>query len=406
MSSQQDEVFARRGKSADRPAAGSETEPVTETEATDPTRSRDESGAEPTAHSGPATEPVQAPGPEADPGTPAEQSWTAPAPQSWAAPAPKAWAGPGAGVAAGETASDEPTAGEPAGPAATESAAAQSAAAQSAAPEPGAGEPPAVARPTPTFSAPVAPGGPGQAFGSDQAVGGAQADGFGQPARVGKLARSPWRTSGGKTVFRRGTPFVLFWVWVAFAIYNVIEIAFPDHNYFSLELTFGLLTITGLMYACALRPRLVADDDGIVVHNPFRDHLIRWGALSGVYLGDSVELACARPEPKKDKTVYCWALYSGRRSRDRSRMRAMRSQSRGLGFGGGQGTGAARTQAELSDLAKKDTVELMAAELGHRSTAARERGAPAAVLESRWAWLPVASVLLPAVVLLVLVLAR
>jgi hypothetical protein len=200
-------------------------------------------------------------------------------------------------------------------------------------------------------------------------------------------------------VFRKGTPFVIFWVWVAFVIFNLAQVALPDHDYFSVELTVGLLALTGLAYACTLRPRVTADDEAILVQNPFREYLARWGAVSGVYLGDSVEIRCARSAPKKDKVVYCWALNSGRRSRLRAQQRASRNQVRASRVTG-------RAPAEVGELAKHDTVELMAAELGRRSTAARQRGVPDAVLESRWSWLPLVCVLAPAVALLALIIAR
>ena len=197
-------------------------------------------------------------------------------------------------------------------------------------------------------------------------------------------------------MFRRPAPFILFWVWVAFVIFNLVQVVVPDHNYFSVELATGLLAVTGVTYACGLRPRVIADIDGVVVRNPFRDYLLRWGAVSGVYLGDSVELSCARQAPKKEKTVYCWALYSGRRSRLRAQQRANRNQLRMI----------SRAPAEANELAKKDAVELMAAELGRQSTAARQRGVADAVLEGQWAWLPVACVVAPTLALLALILAR
>jgi Bacterial PH domain len=222
------------------------------------------------------------------------------------------------------------------------------------------------------------------------------------PSAAVATPRRPWKPGAdGRTVFRRGTPFVVWWVWVAFAIFNLAEIAIPDHDYFSLEFTAGVLVVTAAMYACTLRPRVVADDDGVLVQNPFQDHRIRWGALNGVYLGDSVEFGCARPAPKKEKTIYCWALYSGRRSRLKAQVRAQRGQRQVYGAGAGR-----RAQAEAEQLARQDIVRLMAAELGRRSTAAKERGVPAAVLESTWAWLPVIYVLVPAALLLGLVLGR
>jgi hypothetical protein len=141
---------------------------------------------------------------------------------------------------------------------------------------------------------------------------------------------------------------------------------------------------------------VVADQDGIRVYNPYRDHMARWGAVNGVFLGDSVELACARPSPKKDKTIYCWALYAGRRSRRRSQRRSDRHEARVTG----------RTVAEVSSFRQPDAVNVMVADLGRRSDAAKQRGVAAATLESGWAWLPVAAVLVPAAALLGLVLAH
>ena len=246
---------------------------------------------------------------------------------------------------------------------------------------------PGSAAPGPAPVGPAAAGQPG--FGRPELT----PPGLSQPR-----TRPAWKaTADGRTIFRRGTPFVIWWVWVAFAIFNIAQIAIPDHDYFSLELTAGLLVVTGLMYACTLRPRVIADEDGVLVHNPFRDHRVRWGALNGVYLGDSVEFGCARPAPKKEKTIYCWALYSGRRSRMKAQLRAERSQAR---------YGSRRAPAEAQDLARQDIVQLMAAEIGRQSTDAKQRGVPDAVLESTWAWWPLVYVLGPAALLLGLLLGR
>jgi hypothetical protein len=206
------------------------------------------------------------------------------------------------------------------------------------------------------------------------------------PARP-EAAAPPVKTLGkaaadGTTVFRRPGPVIFFWVWVAFVIFNIVQVVIPDHDYFSVELAVALLGSTGLAYACGLR-----------------------GALGGVRLGESVEFACSRPEPKKDKTIYCWALYTGRSAR-----RRMRSSS-GIGpFGSMRGQrprpGSDRLPAEAVELQVKDQVELMTGELASRLEQARQRGVPAAVLESRTAWISVASIVGPAVAFAALLLAR
>jgi hypothetical protein len=212
-------------------------------------------------------------------------------------------------------------------------------------------------------------------------------------------AKQPWKSSDdGKTVFRLGTQFIIWWAWVAFAIFNVFELVLRDRDYFSIEVIAALLALTGLAYACTLRPRVVADDRGIVVHNPFQDHEVPWGAVKGVYLGDSVEFGCARPAPKKDKTVYCWALYSGKRKRMRAQM-----QRSFLSF---RGQSSARAPLEVREMSKLATVQIMAAELGRRSTRAKAEGAPDAIVKSRWCWPAIVGFLAPSAALLGLVLAK
>jgi hypothetical protein len=238
---------------------------------------------------------------------------------------------------------------------------------------------------------------------SQDRVAGGELPGPGLQIPAGKPARTPWKAAAdGKTVFRRETPFIIFWIWIAFVIFNVVQVIIPDHDYFSIELAAGLLTATGIAYACGFRPRVLADDDGIVVRNPLRDHLVRWGALKGIFLRDSLELACSRPEPRKDKTIYCWALYIGRSTRRRKQ------------GGGGSVFGSMRTQRssssrlpdEVRELAEKDPVELMAAELSSRLELARRRSPGAAALESRTAWIPVALIVVPALAFAALLLAR
>src|SRR3984957_10111753 len=215
---------------------------------------------------------------------------------------------------------------------------------------PAVGSPTAAGAPGPAFASPLAgqarPAGVARANASASAgagpapaarAGGASnAGGAAGAAAAAAAARRPWKTTDdGTTVFRRPGPLVLFWLWVAFALFNFFDVAVRDHDYFSLELTAGLLAVTGVVYACTLRPRVTADADAIHVYNPYRDHVAPWGTVNGVYLGDSVELTCTRPGPKSAWTIYCWALYSGRRSRHRGQLRSERQQTRLMGRGQG-----------------------------------------------------------------------
>ncbi|HKD87685.1 MAG TPA: PH domain-containing protein [Streptosporangiaceae bacterium] len=262
---------------------------------------------------------------------------------------------------------------------------------QPAAPQP---SPPRPTTPGPSGSEPAGPGSAGGANGLPAAGPPAA----GQVAFGGPLpgTSNPWKEgAGGRTVFRRAGPLILWWIWVAFVLFNLIQVTINNPGYFAIELAAGLLTATGIAYATTLRPRVIATSEGLEVQNPVRDHVIKWGALNGVYLGDAVELSCFRAAPRNEKTIYCWALYSERRSRAKSQQFGLRSWSRTSSRSGTAGEPPVR-----------DSAQLMAAELGRRSTKAQEAGALPATLESRWAPLPIAFICIPAAALLALLLAR
>jgi hypothetical protein len=149
-----------------------------------------------------------------------------------------------------------------------------------------------------------------------------------------------WKTDEqGRTTFRLTGPLVLWWAWVVFAVVNLLDLVIQSRDWFSLEITGALLVVTGFMYACALRPRVVTDATGVTVRNPFRDYRVPWPCMDGVFLGDSVEIQYRPPDAPPDsepKTVYAWALYSPRRARARSELR-MASGRQGARPGPGHG---------------------------------------------------------------------
>lgn len=238
--------------------------------------------------------------------------------------------------------------------------------------------------PSPAPTAPAAP-----------AVGAAPA--YGAPATGGP--RTLWKAKAdGNSVFRHQAPLVLWWAWILFAVGNLIDLAVSDHDFYVVRVGGLLLLVTGIMYACTLHSRVEADEDGVTVFNPMREHRASWGAVEGIYLGDSVEFICTRPAPKKAKTIYSWALYSRRRSRARTQMQRSFFTTRR--------TANPRAPAEAADLMRQKAAELMAAELGRRAVAARDAGAAGGVLRSQWAWQPLAAVLIPAILLVIIQVVR
>jgi hypothetical protein len=173
----------------------------------------------------------------------------------------------------------------------------------------------------------------------------------------------------GRRVYRQVTALVVWWAWVVFAAASVADLLIQGHDFLSLKFTLGLLTVTGLVFSCTLWPKVIADDNGLVVRNPLRSFTIPWGAVKGIFLADSVEIQCARGSDKKDKTVYCWALSSARRGRAKARLRGWQWDH------GKRNVPASYGQLpdQAKEVAKMSSAEVMAREMAKMSDAAKAR---------------------------------
>jgi Bacterial PH domain len=173
----------------------------------------------------------------------------------------------------------------------------------------------------------------------------------------------------GRRMYRLATPQVVWWTWVVLAVLSVGDLIIQGHDYLSLKFALGLLAVTGLVFACTLWPRVIADEDGITVQNPLRRFRIPWGAVNGIFLADSVEIQCARGPQKKDKTVYTWALSSARRGRAKARLHGWQwdhgRRSRPSSYG--------QLPGQAKELLKMTQTEVMARELAKMSEEAKAR---------------------------------
>jgi hypothetical protein len=129
------------------------------------------------------------------------------------------------------------------------------------------------------------------------------------PQPAGATASQPAgpgvRQPGEQKTFRLPGAVVAWWAWVVFAVACLLDIAFTGRNHTAAEIAVTVVFITGLIYACALRPRVVTDADAITVQNPLRDHRIPWGSVTAVDLRESVQVHCARePGAKRGKVIH------------------------------------------------------------------------------------------------------
>jgi Bacterial PH domain len=225
-------------------------------------------------------------------------------------------------------------------------------------------------------------------------------------------ARPP---SARREIFRLAPPVVFWWVWVAFAVANVADFALGGVSArFAVVVTAILVTITGLAYVLALRPKVVADEVGVTVVNPFRVHHVPWTAVRMVDTGDWVRVHYvppgAGPPTATSRVIYCWALYLPARTKRRAGRAPTRPFLAGLlkpqpgsAFAA---EAASRLPEEARYLASLPPTKAISVRLDKRAARerARSKDAGRAQVAARWSWPAIAAVVIPALALLIIAL--
>ena len=267
-----------------------------------------------------------------------------------------------------------------------------------------------------------------------------------------------------REVFRLTPPLILWWVWVVFAVANVADFAIQGASArFAIVVSAILATVTGLAYTLTLRPCVIADQAGLTIVNPFRDHHVPWADIQAVDTGEWVRVHCAPGRkvgpgsgPRSSaasNAISCWALYISARTKRRATRvtRAGLASSAGFtgsaGFAGSAGAAGAvsrrrsaglgrlslpgmlgtasqapgyeassRLPEEARYLACLPAPKAIAVRLDARAARERARARPAGAaaggaadpaagqagaITARWAWPPAAAVALPALMLII-----
>lgn len=197
----------------------------------------------------------------------------------------------------------------------------------------------------------------------------------------------------GPEVYRFVAPVILWWAWLAFATANLVDVAVQGSARFAVIVAVVLVTVTGVIYACALRPRVVADDAGLRVLNPVRDYQVPWGSVLAVDVGDWVQVHCAPvPGAASGKAIDSWALFVPARTRLKARRRARDPAlwSRGR-----------RLPDEARNLVALSPAQAIALQLDERAARERSRGVAAGPPTASWAWPSLAAMVVPALTLII-----
>jgi PH (Pleckstrin Homology) domain-containing protein len=144
---------------------------------------------------------------------------------------------------------------------------------------------------------------------------------------------------GGREVFRSAGSVVLSWVWLAAAVIALADLAVQSRDRAGLITALLVVAISGIVYGCAWRPRIVADSGGIAILNPLRDYRVPWRSVVSVDAANALRVHCAPAQgARRGKVLSSWAIQSSARSAGQARRRARAAQRAGR-FGGQAGGG-------------------------------------------------------------------
>jgi hypothetical protein len=201
---------------------------------------------------------------------------------------------------------------------------------------------------------------------------------------------------------------VIWWVWLLFAVANLVDLAVQGRDHLSVVAAFILLLITGVMYATALRPRIVAGEE-LTIANPLREHRVGWAAVAGFDSTDLVRVRCEWPLGSAEdagtakRAIYSWALHSSRRRLVTARMRTERSRvrpARAGAFGAPARYPADDQPPTIADTEHAVTALNALAEQAHAATPGQRAHPPL----STWSWQGLAAILIPALALVIAIL--
>jgi hypothetical protein len=202
-------------------------------------------------------------------------------------------------------------------------------------------------------------------------------------------------------VFRSPVAVAVWWLWLLFAVGNLIDLAVQGRDHTSAVAAAILVFVTGVVYVTAQLPRVVAKPDEALIRNPLRDHVIGWGSIVKIDTLDLLRVHCQweADGATKTKTYHAWAVQHSRRREAMQKTKEDRRMRRGLAPtrpDSTRGTYAAALPDNPLGSPQHAVDSLKAAQ-----AAARERGLAAVAPVSVWRWQAILAVVLPAILLAV-----
>jgi hypothetical protein len=123
-------------------------------------------------------------------------------------------------------------------------------------------------------------------------------------------------------VYRSVMGTVMGWTWAGLAAFFLADIVWRGRDLASLVAASALLLVIAAAYVIGVRPRIVATEEGVRLHNPLRDVWVPWSAVEKIDVTDAVRVHSA------GRPYRAWVLQTSPRARARAMQRHREDRDR------------------------------------------------------------------------------
>jgi quinol monooxygenase YgiN len=185
-------------------------------------------------------------------------------------------------------------------------------------------------------------------------------------------------------VFHNGGVRFAGWVWMVFAALNLADLIWRGRDIESLVAAAVMLLGSGVAYAVALRPRIVADEDSLRFYNLIRDVRLPWESIERFEGGDAVHAHVG------EKRFRAYVLQTSPRSRVKSELKARREDKK-------------LPEAVAEYMRGRTATDFTIEQLRELAEQNRGDGGGPAEVTVRWSWPAILGVALPGLLTVVMI---
>ncbi|WP_083948469.1 PH domain-containing protein [Thermobifida cellulosilytica] len=119
------------------------------------------------------------------------------------------------------------------------------------------------------------------------------------------------------TTFRQPVSHVLGWAWVVISVFLLVDLVVRGTDFRAVVSGAVLLVTVGAVYVLAVRPKVVATEEGVRLVNPLREVFVPWADFTWADVTDVLRVHAG------DQVFRSWSLRENKRAEVRRNLRRL-----------------------------------------------------------------------------------